>query len=377
MAPRHAAKEEKSSGKARWIVGGLATVLVLGVVATLVVTTTSPPSSDHASTTGATKSFSVVTTTPSNNAVVDSSATVRVAMSEAISSTSPLPTISPEVAGSWQRLSPTTLEFVQTAPFSPGQNLTVTVPGGDQGITSTSGRKLSASATSTFSVAGMSLTRVQQLLAEENYLPVAFTPSVPTGSIAGTAEELGTFSWRFSEFPQSLKDLWAPGAMTTVTKGAIMRFQDVHQMTTDGAVSPQLEAALLADRAAGKVDPNPYTWVLVHRALPQTLQLYSNGALDYTARVNLGIPGEDTPSGTWPVYLRYRTQTMSGTNPDGSHYEDPGVPFVSYFVGGVALHGFPRASYGSPQSLGCVEMTDPDAEHVWPLTPIGTIVNVD
>ena len=42
---------------------------------------------------------------------------------------------------------------------------------------------------------------------------------------------------------------------------------------------------------------------------------------------------------------------MSGTNPDGSHYIDPGIPDVSYFNGGDALHGFIRASYGFPQSL--------------------------
>ena len=33
---------------------------------------------------------------------------------------------------------------------------------------------------------------------------------------------------------------------------------------------------------------------------------------------------------------------MSGTNPDGSHYTDPGIPCVSYFNGGDALHGFIR-----------------------------------
>ncbi len=47
---------------------------------------------------------------------------------------------------------------------------------------------------------------------------------------------------------------------------------------------------------------------------------------------------------------------MSGTNPDGSHYNDPGIQFVSYFNGGDALHAFTRAQYGFPQSLGCVEM---------------------
>ena len=68
--------------------------------------------------------------------------------------------------------------------------------------------------------------------------------------------------------------------------------------------------------------------------------------------------------------------TMSGTNPDGSHYDDPGVPYVSYFNGGDALHGFLRASYGFAQSLGCVEMPYSEASAVYPYTPIGTIVDV-
>jgi len=49
---------------------------------------------------------------------------------------------------------------------------------------------------------------------------------------------------------------------------------------------------------------------------------------------------------------------------------------VSYFNGGDALHGYIRASYGFPQSLGCVEMTYANAETMFPLTPIGTLVTV-
>jgi lipoprotein-anchoring transpeptidase ErfK/SrfK len=49
---------------------------------------------------------------------------------------------------------------------------------------------------------------------------------------------------------------------------------------------------------------------------------------------------------------------------------------VSYFNGGDALHGFLRASYGSAQSLGCVEMPYSEAQAVYPYTPIGTLVNV-
>ena len=34
---------------------------------------------------------------------------------------------------------------------------------------------------------------------------------------------------------------------------------------------------------------------------------------------------------------------MKGTNPDGTTYDDPNVPYASYFNGGDALHGFVRA----------------------------------
>ena len=91
---------------------------------------------------------------------------------------------------------------------------------------------------------------------------------------------------------------------------------------------------------------------------------------------NTGIPAAPTVFGTFPVYARFTVTTMSGTNPDGTHYSDPGIPWVSYFNGGDAIHGFTRASYGSPQSLGCVELPASEAARVWPYTPIGTLVTV-
>ena len=68
---------------------------------------------------------------------------------------------------------------------------------------------------------------------------------------------------------------------------------------------------------------------------------------------------------------------MSGTNPDGSHYHDPGIRYISYFNGGDAIHAFNRASFGTPQSLGCVELPLASAARVWPFTPIGTLVTVE
>jgi len=74
--------------------------------------------------------------------------------------------------------------------------------------------------------------------------------------------------------------------------------------------------------------------------------------------------------------LRYASTTMTGTNPNGTHYSDPGVPDVAYFNGSDAVHGFPRASYGFPQSDGCVELPIVNAAVVFATDPYGTLVTV-
>ena len=52
------------------------------------------------------------------------------------------------------------------------------------------------------------------------------------------------------------------------------------------------------------------------------------------------------------------------------------MSFVAYFDGGDAVHYFPRGYYGSPQSLGCVELPYGDAERAWPYLTYGSLVTV-
>jgi lipoprotein-anchoring transpeptidase ErfK/SrfK len=66
---------------------------------------------------------------------------------------------------------------------------------------------------------------------------------------------------------------------------------------------------------------------------------------------------------------------MSGFNPDGSYYHDP-VYWINYFNGGDAVHGFVRASYGFPQSLGCVELPIPTAHVAFNHLAVGDLVSV-
>jgi lipoprotein-anchoring transpeptidase ErfK/SrfK len=164
--------------------------------------------------------------------------------------------------------------------------------------------------------------------------------------------------------------------MNVITKGAIMDFEDQHALKTDGEPGPQVWTDLLADASSGHADANPWHYVYVSESSPESVTVYSDGGVAYKTLANTGIPAAPTEQGTFTVFARYVSTTMSGTNPDGTPYSDPGVPWVSYFNGGDALHGFPRPGYGWPQSLGCVEMNEPNAKVVYPMTPIGTLVTV-
>ncbi len=90
-----------------------------------------------------------------------------------------MPTFDPPVSGAWKKVGPKTLSFVATAPFIPTTTETLTIPAGAAGPHSTDGAVLSAPDTITFTVAQGSTERLQQLLAQLDYLPLSFTPTGP------------------------------------------------------------------------------------------------------------------------------------------------------------------------------------------------------
>jgi lipoprotein-anchoring transpeptidase ErfK/SrfK len=146
--------------------------------------------------------------------------------------------------------------------------------------------------------------------------------------------------------------------------------ETVAQMATPDTWNALLQAAL-----SNQVDPNPYSYVYVTEHLPETLTLWENGSVVLTSRVNTGISQRPTATGTFPIYVRYTVNYMSGTNPDGSTYHDL-VHWINYFNGGDAVHGFVRGSYGYPQSLGCVELPVSTAQVAFNDLAIGDLVTV-
>jgi peptidoglycan hydrolase-like protein with peptidoglycan-binding domain len=422
-----------TDGRFRWrapgVVTGLVLVVALGGFGTAIALQRdshssaggggSDPSNNGGSSTTTTTlppaplRITAVSPTPgSTTASFDTMITVN--FSQPLASNSPLPSVSPAPPGRWVRVGPKTVRFVPRGFFAPYSKVQVSVPGGPTGVRSRYGQRLAATLQNHFAIQGGSELRLQQLLAELLYLPVRFVPALRPAKTTGTGSSAtvrqaassttttttppppppaidsepsvaaevpvqaaaGHFVWRFGNTPASLATLWKPGQPNVITTGAVMAFESAKGLTTDGVAGPKVWTALLEAVARRQVTTQPYDYVIVSQDLPETASVWRNGKIIFSPTVNTGISVAPTALGTYPVYARYLVTTMSGKNPNGTPYSDPGIPDVSYFNGGDALHGFLRASYGFPQSLGCVEMTYADAAIMFPLTPLGTLVTV-
>jgi hypothetical protein len=366
-------------------------LLVAGIVALVVVHHPSASASSHSPGTSGTKGgggsstshgavLAVSSSSPSTGATnVSPAGPILVNLTEPLATGGPMPTISPSVSGSWSLSSSTTLTFRPTESLVPFQVYTVTVPGGSGGLRASSGASLASSVKIKFKIAAGSFLRLQELLSQLDYLPVHFVPAgstpVPASQMALT--QPGTFNWRWPNQPPQLQSLFNAGTYDVLTQGAVMMFENLNGLATDGIAGPDVWSDLLQAVTKKQMDPNPWDWVYVQKTpLPETLFAWSNGKVVFQSEANTGAVGFITPDGSWPVYLHYPSTTMQGTNPDGTKYDDKDVLWVSYFFNGDALHAFLRGSYGTPQSLGCVEMPTPAAATVWPLTPIGTVVTI-
>jgi L,D-transpeptidase catalytic domain len=291
-----------------------------------------------------------------------------------------LPLLAPNTGGSWRTVNDHTIVF-QPQGYGYGLGATVKVPL-PSGVRLVGAAQGGAGPVATWAVPPGSTMRLQQLLALLGYLPLSFRYSSGGVALTPQAQEqaavqppAGSFSWRYSDVPKALRSFWQPRTAGTMTRGAVMAFENDHGMTPDTSPGPAVWNALIGAAIKGKHSTFGYTFVDVNEG-SQSLTLWHNGHTVLSTPVNTGISSAPTATGTYPVFEHIASGTMSGTNPDGSHYSDPGVPWISYFNGGDALHGFDRGSYGSPQSLGCVEMPIDTAARVWPYTPVGTLVNV-
>ncbi len=328
----------------------------------------------------------VIAVGPSAGATnVTGSAEVTVKFSAPLAAHSPLPAITPRIPGRWERHGPAGLRFLPSAAALPLSTETLTIPGGAAGVRGAAGGRLRTAVHVSWQVRNGSVLAIQQVLARLGYLPLTWTPdagqSAGTGSTQGDlaafyAPPAGRFAWRYQSTPRTLRAAWTPGVDNRMTAGAIVAFERRNGLPAYSSIRSVLWPVLLTAERNGTPNPEGYTYALVSQAQPESLTLWHDGRDVFTSVANTGIAATPTPVGTFFIYLRFASTTMQGQNPNGSYYVDHGVRWVNYFDGGDAIHGFIRATYGFPQSLGCVELPVSNAAVAWHWLHYGTLVTV-
>ena len=92
----------------------------------------------------------------------------------------------------------------------------------------------------------------------------------------------------------------------------------------------------------------------------------------HTFLVSTGLPATPTPVGQFRIWIKLRTDDMSGP---GYYIED--VPYVMYFYQGYGLHDVTwHGNFGHPMSHGCANLPTEEAEWLFGFADIGTLVNV-
>jgi peptidoglycan hydrolase-like protein with peptidoglycan-binding domain len=289
---------------------------------------------------------------------------------------SPRPTLSPAVGGTWSTVGNSEV-FTPASTLAPCSTYTLTVWAH---TFATGHAPVGRRHVLQLHVACPPLTGLQQALARLGYVGARLHPiyhvNLPVG--AQTRREAAVHAYRPFHGRLAPDPADAPpvslGKLDETTKGALEVFQSDHGLEPTGEPNAATWRLLLIVDALYHRNPQPYTWVSVTESIPETLEVHRGHGVALTSPVNTGVAGAETAQGIFPIFARYTSTTMTGTNPDGSHYSDPGVPWVNYFNGGDAVHGFPRGSYGTPQSNGCVELPIETAARVYPMLQIGDIV---
>jgi peptidoglycan hydrolase-like protein with peptidoglycan-binding domain len=313
---------------------------------------------------------------------------IRVQFSAPLAPSSPMPTLSPSIAGNWTVQGDAAV-FTPTVGYSENTRVTVKIPGGLAGVLSVAGVNagdggtLGSDLSQSFTTGSFSTMRLQQLLAQLGYLPLTWTSKShatisPTNAHAELAAAYsapaGTFTWQRG-YPSSLTNQWKAGSYNILDNGAVRAFESVTGLTMDGSAGRTVWTDLFKAVAKGKGNPNGYTYALASQYSPENIRIWHNGRIVLESPANTGIPASPTVDGTFPVYLKYYFSYMKGTNPDGTKYNDP-VYYASYFNGGDAVHEFSRYSYGWYQSLGCVELPWDAAQKAYPYLTYGSLVTV-
>ncbi len=105
--------------------------------------------------------------------------------------------------------------------------------------------------------------------------------------------------------------------------------------------------------------------------------------------ISSGVPGWQTPTGTFWIYRKVADDRMRGYDPRRqAHWDVAHVPWAQYLRGGIAIHGaWWNRNFGTPRSHGCIQVATQtfnphpqgvpeDAGWLYRFTTVGTPVRI-
>ena len=235
------------------------------------------------------------------------------------------PTLTPDAPGTWKAKGTHQLVF-RPSGYGVGFDTDVTVHFPSP-VALAEGDGVKTTSELAYHVPPGSTERLNELLAQAGYLPVTYKETTPVGKTkraqvrAAVDPPAGRFHWRYANTPSELRTQWDPKTSSAITRGAVMMFQSEHQLDVDAVAGPTVWHELIEATIKGADRHKGYSYVYVHRNVPQLLTLWHNGHTVLTSPGNTGIPQAPTDLGTFPVFEHLPVTTMSGTNPGRLHVQ--------------------------------------------------------
>lgn len=116
----------------------------------------------------------------------------------------------------------------------------------------------------------------------------------------------------------------------------------------------------------------------------QKLYAYENNNLVFEYSISSGTWNR-TPTGTFTVWAKIRSQKMSGGSKElGTYYYLPNVPYILFYYNdkvakkiGYSIHGaYWHNNFGVPMSHGCINMRISEASQIYNFADVGTQITV-
>jgi len=197
--------------------------------------------------------------------------------------------------------------------------------------------------------------------------PLAATPEAPAAQVrthvVKRGEGLARIAARYGISWQALANFNNISNPDLIYAGMVLR---IPASSSPEAAAP---GSLTASSPAAPVSTGKLILVVLRE---QRVYAYQDGQLLKSFVVSTGLPRTPTVRGQFRIYLKYRSQTMSGPG-----YYLPNVPYVMYFYRDYGLHGtYWHNNFGRPMSRGCVNLRTPDAQWLYNWAEVGTPVHV-